>query len=315
MTPSMPKGWGSPAGFATLAIALLPLHGVPAAARDASGLVAAADGPALMVGAPKGWVIDERGTTDGIPLVLHPEDGSWDDSKAVMYVRTFPRNGKLSLERFVRDDVARFRARSPRGKVLERESIAIEGGARALVREFSNDRWGNRESVAYRSTPEGYVLAVLSARDAASHHAAEDAFHDLVRAIRPLKQGDDLFPVATALQGAERNAATRDGRGFDARIAGELRGTVVLKECASRRTDDDGVGFSLLMRLAADGSVEEVLARPGARVAECLRKSLLEARFSAPPRASYWVRVALDVTGPEPPAADLGGTASRSRPD
>jgi hypothetical protein len=103
--------------------------------------------------------------------------------------------------------------------------------------------------------------------------------------------------VVTALRGAALHAGSPAGRSFGSTVGRELSGAhaAALKQCVGERREAEGGNFSLLVRIAGDGSVEEVLALPETRIAECLRNAVRQSHFSRPPEPSYWVRVDLGV--------------------
>lgn len=175
------------------AVCLLALCALAAHAQDAqdakpdaddkqTGLVYGKD-YAFAVTAPAGWVLDtESGIQQGLHAVFYPTGSSWKDGKAVMYVNAAARPD--TLEKFVEGDVANFRKGSPRLKVTDEETPALEGKQRVVAKRFVEDQLGNYEAVAYVEESKVVVILVLSARTQAEFDAALPAFRKLVSSYR-----------------------------------------------------------------------------------------------------------------------------------
>jgi hypothetical protein len=222
------------------------------------------------VAAPGGWVVDDRpGVEDGIPLVLFPAGGSFQQSPAVMYVRTFARNSGRTLTAFVRDDVAQQRSRSKHCRVGERPAIALGSGVRAWLRDFTNDRWGNCETVAYLEGEEGFVTVVLSARDEKSRAAAGDAIRRGAPQPAHRGRGPHAAGGGRRLPRGPAERRHRQAPAFETRVTETLGKAQcdAMRDCAGPATGGEREVFDLLLRLGSDGKVEQVLARPETRAA------------------------------------------------
>ena len=104
-------------------------------------------------------------------------------------------------------------------------------------------------------------------------------------------------PVAAAEAGARATAATPEGREF-ARSVGESFGrdhSPTVSRCAKKSQPSDLANFSLFLRVAATGWVEEVLVRPATGLSECVRAKLKGWKVGAPPGTGAWVEVAVNL--------------------
>ena len=102
----------------------------------------------------------------------------------------------------------------------------------------------------------------------------------------------------SALAAATANVASPEGQLYDhdVGVAFGQQFVATMQRCTAGVADAELGAFDLLFRVARDGSVEETLARPDTRVAQCVRRDVERGRFPAPARASYWVRIELSVT-------------------
>ena len=100
-----------------------------------------------------------------------------------------------------------------------------------------------------------------------------------------------------ALKTAQANIATPEGRAYADTLAAlfdqkKLRDALV--GCADSVSPEDAPPFTVLMQMSGDGQASQILLRPPAPVAVCLRWVLRETTFPRPPSAGYWVSVDLD---------------------
>ncbi len=100
-----------------------------------------------------------------------------------------------------------------------------------------------------------------------------------------------------ALKTAQANAATPDGKTFDDEIGRQFgeRHADTMVRCTHDVPESELASFELLLKLAADGKVQEGLVRPETKVATCLRKTVVNDTFKKPPRAGYWVRIEMSM--------------------
>lgn len=66
-----------------------------------------------------------------------------------------------------------------------------------------------------------------------------------------------------------------------------------LSQCMQDTTDSEVAAFDLVIKLAADGGVETVMARPRTALASCFVKLVKARRFPAPPSAHFWLPVGI----------------------
>lgn len=107
-----------------------------------------------------------------------------------------------------------------------------------------------------------------------------------------------LTAFDSALKAEHANVATPAGEVFDKEIGKQFseRHTDTMNRCTQNVTDADLAGFDLLMKLGADGKVQEALIRPETKVATCLQKSVTNDAYKKPPRDGYWVRIGVTLT-------------------
>lgn len=95
----------------------------------------------------------------------------------------------------------------------------------------------------------------------------------------------------------EANLRTPEGKAYDEQMGKEFPqkylGTIrQYKQSAA----DDLRSFWMLIKLAQDGSVSEVLLYPSTKIGTCAREALLKGKFSPPPKPAYWVSVYMKLT-------------------
>ena len=117
----------------------------------------------------------------------------------------------------------------------------------------------------------------------------------LAAAVPPLTA--DRFDDAYAQ--AQAKLATPEGQAYAASVAArfdEKKLRDALLECAETLPSEDNPPFTVLMEMTADGRPTQVLLRPPAPVAVCLRWVIRESSFPRPPAPGYWVSVDLSAT-------------------
>lgn len=107
---------------------------------------------------------------------------------------------------------------------------------------------------------------------------------------------------ARDFEGARRtalaNAKTAAGKRYQPLFAKAFSRSQAseLGRCVEAQSAPDLSPFEALARIAAGGSVEEVLVRPESNVAVCLRESIRKSRFPPPPRPHYWTSTTLRLS-------------------
>ena len=111
-----------------------------------------------------------------------------------------------------------------------------------------------------------------------------------------------VVPVAAttyeaALIEAKMNVKTAEGTKYDAEFGRQFgkRYLDTMARCTKDADGKDVAPFDLLVRLAKDGSAEEVIVHPESKVGTCLGREVRTGKFLEPPQPSYWVRVEMTV--------------------
>ena len=102
-----------------------------------------------------------------------------------------------------------------------------------------------------------------------------------------------------ALLQAQAKLATPEGQSYSSSVAerfDEKKLRDALLDCAKTLPPEDNPPFTALLELTAEGRVTQVLLRPPAPVAVCLRWIIRETRMPRPPEGGYWVSVALSAS-------------------
>ena len=102
-----------------------------------------------------------------------------------------------------------------------------------------------------------------------------------------------------ALKEAQAKLETPEGRAYAASVAArfdEKKLRDALLECAETLPPEDAPPFTVLMEMTADGRPTQILLRPPAPVAVCLRWIIRETSFPRPGAAGYWVSVDLSAS-------------------
>ncbi len=94
----------------------------------------------------------------------------------------------------------------------------------------------------------------------------------------------------------EANLGTPEGKAYDEKLGAEF----MQKHSATARlcresADDHSENFWMLLKLATNGRVTEVLLYPTTKLGACAREALLGDSFSRPPRPTYWVGVYMKI--------------------
>jgi len=104
-------------------------------------------------------------------------------------------------------------------------------------------------------------------------------------------------PLRRAFAQAQENSRTPEGHLFDETLMASLKKNYQgkLMECMKTTPNYELPMVGLLMRLAQDGSVRQVVMAPFNAPADCFRPQLEKASFPAPPRDDYWVVANMEV--------------------
>ncbi|MFH1177721.1 MAG: hypothetical protein V1750_09970 [Acidobacteriota bacterium] len=133
------------------------------------------------VGAPEGWVFDSQsGVRQGLHAVMYRAGTTWSTATETMYVNVALLEKGQTLDAFIGEDIARYKASSPDLLVRIGETIEIGPGSRAPVRLYSGDQWGNHEAVAYALGGSSVAIYVLSCRTETGLEKSFPAFREMV---------------------------------------------------------------------------------------------------------------------------------------
>ena len=164
---------------------------------------------AFLFEAPKQWqVACPVNDPSGVVVALWPEGTPWAKAPGMMYV-TVSDKGDFSLEQFAEDELARFRAQSPKLQVQAIEPISLPNKSPALVRKLSGDQYGNYELIAYADAGTAYLILVFTSRTPKEFARLSSAFTEFVASVSPMKiefHGAETAPNP-AVQGTLRDKA------------------------------------------------------------------------------------------------------------
>lgn len=118
---------------------------------------------AFKISAPDGWVVDNySGVSQGLHCVLYPKDGSWSNSKVVMYAKIaspeFPEKSK-----FIEFTVSYFKAYDSQFTSKIVEEGKTKQGYKFTVNEYNRPSYPLYEQTAYIQLPEAVAYIVYSA--------------------------------------------------------------------------------------------------------------------------------------------------------
>jgi hypothetical protein len=109
-------------------------------------------------------------------------------------------------------------------------------------------------------------------------------------APEPAEDADADFTAA--LHKAQENVKTAAGAQYDQAFGksfgDRLQGTIA--RCGGLRASDMGT-FDIVARVGSGGKLQKVLVDPSTKFAECVRQTIADDEYPAPPQPSYWVNV------------------------
>lgn len=127
---------------------------------------------------PSGWVLDTKsGAHQGLHAVFYPQGYSWENSPVIMYARGITRTNKhKEISDFVNETLTSMKLQSPNVTATLYKRIELNSGKKAEIYSYENDRWGNKELVAYFLEKLTINFLVLSARTEFAFNKAEEPF-------------------------------------------------------------------------------------------------------------------------------------------
>ena len=134
------------------------------------------------VTAPKGWVLKDPASRRYHARAFAPAGSNFENATAVMYAKAVPKQGQpATLDGFVSQDVASFRAQNARLQVKTGLSFADGDGRRLkAVQLLPGSGGGQWETIAYGEDGDFYLVFALSATGVVEQQAAEPAFAQMV---------------------------------------------------------------------------------------------------------------------------------------
>jgi hypothetical protein len=107
----------------------------------------------------------------------------------------------------------------------------------------------------------------------------------------------DKKQLAAAVAAVDANLKTKAGKDYDEKIGGEFSSKFVpsVRQCKQAAPASSLVPFDMLVRLDANGKMQEVLVYPENQLSLCTRTALLAGSFSPPPRGDYWVNIHMEI--------------------
>lgn len=163
-------------------------------------------GYAFELKAPHAWVLDnEAAREQGLNVVFYPKDASWDNGKAVCYVRVRTLDSSVhNVEEQVRDTLRNLRENgSPNASARYVKTLTTQDASKAKIFYFSGDRFGNLEATAYVQSKTTIHFITLSAKDENTFRYSLAAFESLVTSYEDLTK-----PRTTEPEGSEDQTGT-----------------------------------------------------------------------------------------------------------
>lgn len=226
----------------------------------------------------------------------------------------------------------RIRPLATRHGTMEHFSFLVEWGGRRLY--FTGDTDDTQALLAARGVDVAFVSPWLLAAVAAQgsridarqvvvyHHRDDEAVPEVQGRLVP-RQGDVLVidsgptavrvvpgavqpggiepenPFGTRLKAAIANVQTPAGRtyyegAFQKQFYAAYPARV--SECIPQALHSEPSAFNMVLKLGADGRIEEALVRPETKLAGCFRSLVMKDVFPAPPAGGFSIPVSMTVT-------------------
>ncbi len=132
---------------------------------------------------PKGWL---RSQGPGLATFLREGDNDWQSAEVRIYINTSSAGSKQSVQDFVKEDIAGFRARFKKATVKQEEPIKLTHiKSQVLVWTFqSNEEYSAFERLAYSGEPDRVLILALSANSKALFEQSLPVFVEFVKSYR-----------------------------------------------------------------------------------------------------------------------------------
>jgi hypothetical protein len=113
--------------------------------------------------------------------------------------------------------------------------------------------------------------------------------------LEPLRVAvDEAEAIIEVRSAADANVQTSAGYKYYKQVGTEFgeKHEATMAPCrASVSANDIDLVKNIFVKLAADGTVTDVLVTPETNLAQCLRNELSKFKFSPPPASNYWVKL------------------------
>lgn len=108
---------------------------------------------------------------------------------------------------------------------------------------------------------------------------------------------DKATTLRDAQSAVDTNLQTPEGKAYDAQLSKDFPDKYMgtMRQC-KQNAGGDLRSFWILMKLAQDGAVKEVLLYPSTKLGECARETQLRGKLSPPPKADYWVSIYMKLS-------------------
>jgi hypothetical protein len=119
----------------------------------------------------------------------------------------------------------------------------------------------------------------------------------MITGYSPEPTEDDDSGFAAALHEARENVKTPAGAQYDRAFASTFsaKHQDTVTRCGNEAGDEKPGTFDIVARVGDDGKLEQVLVDPNTKFAECVRASMTDDEYPAPPQPRYWVNLHLAV--------------------
>jgi hypothetical protein len=176
--------------FAVAAAWLLCTPNARADAFPDGGGIVYGEGYAFNLKAPKGWTLDtSAGVSQKLNAVFYPNGNNWADSPIVAYAQSRPKTPTIQNgDDAAKDTIRRFHqeGNSPNYQGTKLKTLKADGGAEAVLYQFSGDQWGNYEVAAYFAEKDRINFLVMNSRDKKLFDQSLPAFEALAKSYLPM---------------------------------------------------------------------------------------------------------------------------------
>jgi hypothetical protein len=142
---------------------------------------------AFNIGAPEGWVLDNRaGAEQGLPCVLYPKGSTWQEAKTIIYAK-IASTQYSDVNVFVATAIKEMQKvhGTPKEKVA---SGKTPDGHAYFINEYpATKSYSQWERVAYVQLPRAVAYIVLSSRDEASYRKDSPALQETIKSFHYLE--------------------------------------------------------------------------------------------------------------------------------